>query len=134
MKKSEANAKLRSLRKTDTYEPTPPHILIDALNDSVHKTLGKIRQVKGKRLRSLIKGDVNTHGNKVGTKGLTGTHEHDSVHRQSGIRPRSKGGVAVIVSSNLHSPEGDELRFQSTKQAKSYLDGLKQKSKPDGPF
>lgn len=89
------------------------------------------------KLRSLIKGDVipmkgkpwttgthNEHGNKVGTRGLTGTHEHGETYLNSSIHPRPQGGVMVLVSGDLYDPDGDEFRFKTKKDAVNYLNSL----------
>jgi len=85
------------------------------------------------KLRALAKdeaipqGTHNNHGMQVGTRGLTGTHEHGGVHRNSGIYPRKQGGVMVIVDSELHAPDGDELRFKTKNKAIEHLNSLRDK-------
>jgi len=87
--------------------------------------------------KNWSKGSNNEHGNKVGTTGKTGIHEHGGIHRQSSMMPRSKGGVMTIVSSHLHSPDGDEVRHETKKDAVNFLNSLRKKTKKemkDMPF
>jgi len=124
--------------------PEAPSVVVEEENEeSEENMLKKSQQNKtgpdGELTHSFDKpvNGKNSKGHIVGTVGETGTHTTGGVHRGSSIIPKTRGGVMVLVSSDLHAPEGDELRFSHENDARKYLDKLNPKTpkqKNDIPF
>jgi hypothetical protein len=87
-------------------------------------------------LEDYSKSKINQFGNYIGTRGKNGVHSVNEVFRGSSFVAISKGGVMVIVASELELPEGcgDELRFETSEEGKDFISGLKVSPNPNFPF